>query len=47
MKRGIVFGLKKFEKSWNGLRFAVTSKRLGREVKVFQMREAVENDGRQ
>ncbi len=42
MKIGIIIETKEPEKSWNALRFAVTSKKQGHEVKVFLMGEAVE-----
>lgn len=42
MKFGIILETKEPEKSWNALRFAVTSKKQGHEVKVFLMGEAVE-----
>ncbi|MCU0664794.1 MAG: DsrE family protein [Myxococcota bacterium] len=42
MKFGIIIETKEPEKSWNALRFAVTSKKKGHEVKVFLMGEAVE-----
>jgi uncharacterized protein involved in oxidation of intracellular sulfur len=45
MKIGIIIETKEFEKAWNGLRFAVTAKKEGHEVKVFLMGEAVECEG--
>ena len=45
MKIGIILETKEYEKAWNALRFAVTSKKLGHEVKVFLMGEAVECEG--
>ena len=42
MKIGILIETKEYEKAWNGMRFAVTAKRSGHEVKVFLMGEAVE-----
>ncbi len=42
MKIGILIETKEYEKSWNAMRFAVTAKRSGHEVKVFLMGEAVE-----
>jgi len=42
MKIGIIIETKEFEKSWNAMRFAVTAKKTGHEVKVFLMGEAVE-----
>ncbi len=42
MKFGIIIETKEHEKAWNALRFAVTSKKQGHEVKVFLMGEAVE-----
>jgi uncharacterized protein involved in oxidation of intracellular sulfur len=45
MKIGIIIETKEYEKAWNGLRFAVTAKKEGHEVKVFLMGEAVECEG--
>lgn len=45
MKIGIIIETKEFEKAWNAFRFAVTSKKLGNDVKVFLMGEAVECEG--
>lgn len=42
MKLGIIIETKEFEKAWNAMRFAVTSKKAGHDVKVFLMGEAVE-----
>lgn len=42
MKIGILIETKDPEKSWNAMRFAVTARRSGNEVKVFLMGEAVE-----
>ena len=42
MKLGIIIETKEFEKSWNAMRFAVTAKKSGHEVKVFLMGEGVE-----
>jgi sulfur relay (sulfurtransferase) complex TusBCD TusD component (DsrE family) len=42
MKIGIIIETKEYEKAWNAMRFAVTAKRAGHEVKVFLMGEAVE-----
>ena len=42
MKLGIIIETKESEKSWNAMRFAVTAKKQGHEVKVFLMGEAVE-----
>ncbi|MBN2340723.1 MAG: DsrE family protein [Deltaproteobacteria bacterium] len=42
MKFGIIIETKEPEKSWNALRFAVTAKKQGHDVKVFLMGEAVE-----
>ncbi len=42
MKIGIIIETKEYEKAWNAMRFAVTAKREGHEVKVFLMVEAVE-----
>lgn len=45
MKIGIIIETKEYEKAWNAFRFAVTSKKLGYDVKVFLMGEAVECEG--
>jgi sulfur relay (sulfurtransferase) complex TusBCD TusD component (DsrE family) len=45
MKIGIIIETKEFEKAWNAFRFAVTSKKLDHDVKVFLMGEAVECEG--
>ncbi len=42
MKLGIIIETKEAEKAWNAMRFAVTAKKNGHEVKVFLMGEAVE-----
>ena len=42
MKIGIILETKEHEKAWNALRFAVTCRKQGHEVKVFLMGEAVE-----
>lgn len=42
MKLGIIIETKEYEKAWNAMRFAVTAKKTGHEVKVFLMGEAVE-----
>ncbi|HRA70572.1 MAG TPA: DsrE family protein, partial [Trichococcus flocculiformis] len=42
MKLGIIIETKEYEKSWNAMRFAVTAKKTGHEVKVFLMGDAVE-----
>jgi sulfur relay (sulfurtransferase) complex TusBCD TusD component (DsrE family) len=42
MKLSIIIETKEYEKAWNGMRFAVTAKKKGHEVKVFLMGEAVE-----
>jgi len=42
MKIGIIIETKEYEKAWNAMRFAVTAKKTGNEVKVFLMGEAVE-----
>ncbi|MBJ8349117.1 DsrE family protein [Streptococcus zalophi] len=42
MKLGIIIETKEYEKAWNAMRFAVTAKKIGHEVKVFLMGEAVE-----
>lgn len=45
MKIGVIIETKEFEKAWNAFRFAVTAKKLGHDVKVFLMGEAVECEG--
>lgn len=45
MKIGIILETKEYEKAWNAFRFAVTAIKLGHEVKVFLMGEAVECEG--
>lgn len=42
MKLGIIIETKEYEKAQNAMRFAVTAKKNGHEVKVFLMGEAVE-----
>jgi sulfur relay (sulfurtransferase) complex TusBCD TusD component (DsrE family) len=42
MKLGVIIETKEYEKAWNAMRFAVTAKKKGHEVKVFLMGEAVE-----
>ena|SRR5665647_775971 len=42
MKLGVIIETKEYEKAWNAMRFAVTAKKNGHEVKVFLMGEAVE-----
>ena len=42
MKLGIIIETKEFEKSWNAMRFSLTARNSGHEVKVFLMGEAVE-----
>lgn len=42
IKLGIIIETKEFEKLWNAMQFAVTSKKAGHDVKVFLMGEAVE-----
>lgn len=42
MRFGLIIETKEPEKAWNALRFAVTAKKGGHEVKVFLMGEAVE-----
>lgn len=39
MKLGIIIETKEYEKAWNAMRFAVTAKKNGHEVKVFLMGE--------
>jgi len=45
MKIGIILETKEYEKAWNAFRFAVTASKLGHQVKVFLMGEAVECEG--
>ena len=45
MKIGIIIETKEYEKAWNAFRFAVASKKMAHEVKVFLMGEAVECEG--
>lgn len=45
MKLGIIIETKEPEKAWNAFRFAATGRKLGHEVKVFLMGEAVECEG--
>ena len=42
MKLGIIIETKEAEKSWNGMRFAVTARKAGHEVRVFLMGAGVE-----
>jgi sulfur relay (sulfurtransferase) complex TusBCD TusD component (DsrE family) len=42
MKLGLIIETKEYEKAWNAMRFAVTAKKNGHEIKVFLMGEAVE-----
>lgn len=42
MKIGVIIETKEYEKAWNAMRFAVTAKKTGHEVKVFLMGEGVE-----
>lgn len=42
MKLGIIIETKEYEKAWNAMRFAVTARKNGHEVKVFLMGEGVE-----
>jgi len=42
MKLGVIIETKEYEKAWNAMRFAVTAKKNGNEVKVFLMGEGVE-----
>ncbi len=42
MKLGIIIETKELEKAWNAMRFAVTAKKQGHDVKVFLMGEGVE-----
>ena len=41
-KLGVIIETKEYEKSWNAMRFAVTAKKKGNEVKIFLMGEGVE-----
>lgn len=45
MKIGIIPETKEYEKAWNAFRFGVTTRKLGHEVKLFLMGEAVECEG--
>ncbi len=45
MRIGIILETKEYEKAWNAFRFAITCIKLGLEVKVFLMGEAVECEG--
>ncbi len=45
MKIGIILETKEYEKAWNAFRFGVTAKKVGHEVKLFLMGEAVECEG--
>ena len=45
MKIGIILETKEYEKIWNAFRFALTSKKLDLETKVFLMGEIVEWKG--
>lgn len=45
MKLGIILETKEFEKAWNAFRFGTTARKLGHEVKLFLMGEAVECEG--
>ena len=45
MKIGIILETKEYEKAWNAFRFGVTARKLGHEVKLFLMGEAVECEG--
>ncbi|MFZ5945197.1 MAG: DsrE family protein [Bacillota bacterium] len=42
MKLGIIIQTKEYEKAWSAMRFAVTAKKAGHEVKVFLVSEGVE-----
>jgi len=35
MKLGVIIQTKEYEKAWSAMRFAVTAKKTGHEVKVF------------
>ena len=45
MKFGIIVETKEYEKAWNAFRFAISSRKIGHDVKVFLMGEAVECEG--
>ncbi len=45
MKLGVILETREPEKAWNAFRFAVTAKKMGHEIKVFLMGEAVECEG--
>jgi len=45
MKIESIIKKKEYKKAWNAFRFAVTSRKMGNEVKVFLMGEAVECEG--
>ncbi len=45
MKIGVILETKQYEKAWNAFRFGVTARKLGHEVKLFLMGEAVECEG--
>jgi uncharacterized protein involved in oxidation of intracellular sulfur len=45
MKLGIILETKEYEKAWNAFRFGVTAQKVGHEVKLFLMGEAVECEG--
>lgn len=42
MKLGIILETKDKEKEWNTMRFSVTAKKIGGEIKVYLTGEAVE-----
>ncbi|KJS87179.1 MAG: hypothetical protein JM58_05075 [Peptococcaceae bacterium BICA1-8] len=42
MKLGVIIQTKEYEKAWSAMRFAVTAKKTGHEVKVFLMSDGVE-----
>ena len=44
MKLGVIIETKEYEKAWNAMRFAVTAKKSGHEVKVFLMGEGTINN---
>lgn len=45
MKLAVILETKEFEKAWNAFRFATTARKLGHDVKLFLMGEAVECEG--
>jgi sulfur relay (sulfurtransferase) complex TusBCD TusD component (DsrE family) len=45
MKIGIILETKEPEKAWNAFRFATTARKVGHDVKLFLLGEAVECEG--